>query len=333
MKALVATAAAAVLAVSGCSTPVGSSSAQPRASSTASSVEAPIEGAASATASPSASPDALSWRDIPVAPKKASAFEVILSDEALLVLDADEPYGPYMFAVFGNQVLLDDPGDNDVLTYTDGHRTGAAAIDSPEHYVEDLLQHGEELYVLQGDGDTGTHRTVQVYDRDSSGRKLTPVRILPGELVAGNAQASIHFSGPTLVGEAWGDEPVLLDGPGPLAEPTLDVADKVFTVELPGSQPLRIHTRYAPDSIDLILLDDDYAYYLAVDFDADSDSGDVGMHVYRVALSATGTDATYTLADSPSYEPSRQVQVVGGQVYQLRATDKAVEVLRLHPNP
>ncbi len=276
---------------------------------------------------------AVAWKDIPVARKKASAFDVILSDPKLLVLDADEPTGPYMFAVFGNQVLFDDPGDDDVLTYTNGRRTGGAAIDSPDDYVEDLLAHGSELYALQGDGDTDTNRKVHVYHRGASGTKLTAVRVLPGELVAGNAQAWMHFSGPNLVGEAWGDDPVLLDGAGPLAEPTFGQTAEVFTVQLPGGQPLRIHTRYAPSSIDLVLLDDDYAYYLVEDYDQDSDSEDLATYVYRVALTSTGTDATYTLAGSPGYEPSRQVQVVGGQVYQLRATDKAVQVLRLHPNP
>jgi hypothetical protein len=275
----------------------------------------------------------VAWKDIPVAQKKASSFDVILSDPKLLVLDADEPTGPYMFAVFGNQVLFDDPGDQDVLTYTNGHRTGGAAIDSPDDYVEDLLAHGSELYALQGDGDTDTNRKVHVYRRGASGKTLTAVRVLPGELVAGNAQAWMHFSGPNLVGEAWGDDPVLLDGAGPLAEPTFGQTAEVFTVQLPGGQPLRIHTRYAPGSIDLVLLDDDYAYYLVEDYDEDSDSEDLGTYVYRVALSSTGTDATYTLAGSPGYEPSRQVQVVGGHVYQLRATNKAVQVLRLHPNP
>ena len=47
-----------------------------------------------------------------------------------------------------------------------------------------------------------------------------------------------------------------------------------------------------------------------------SDSEDDGSYRYPVALSAMVTDATHTLADSASYEPSRQVQV-----------------LRLHPNP
>lgn len=290
-------------------------------------------GPPSSSTSPSVSPAAPSWKDIPVARKQASAFDVILSDPKLLVLDADEPYGPFMFAVFGNQVVLDDPGDDSVLTYTNGHRAAAAAIDSRDDYVEDLLPHGAELYVLQGDGGTGTNRKVHVYNRATSGKTLTPVRVLPGELVAGNSQASMHFSGPNLVGEAWGDEPVLLDGPGPLTEPTLGTTNKVFTVELPGSRPLRIHTRYAPDSIDLVSLDADYAYYLAEDFDASGESDDLGTYVYRVALSATGSDATYTLADSPSYEPSRKVQVVGGEVYQLRATGKSVQVLRLHPNP
>jgi len=323
---------ALVLAIllTGCTAPAVPA---PSASTIGMTPDATASPPASPSASPSANPPALEWKDIPVAQKKVSAFDVILSDTKLLVLDADEPYGPYMFAVFGDQVLLDDPGDGDVLTYTNGHRTAAATIDSPNDYPEDLLPHGSELYVLQGDGGTGTNRKVHVYRRDSSGKKLTRVRVLPGELVAGNAQASIHFSGPNLVGEAWGDEPVLLDGPGPLSEPTLDIKNKVFTVKLPGSQPLRIHTRYAPDSIDLVSLDDDYAYYLAEDFDADSDPEDAGLYVYRVALSATGTDATYTLADSPGYEPSRQVQVVDGQVYQLRATSKVVQVLRLHQNP
>jgi hypothetical protein len=142
----------------------------------------------------------------------------------------------------------------------------------------------------------------------------------------------MHFSGPNLVGEAWGDDPVLLDGAGPLAEPEFGQTATVFTVQLPGRQPLRIHTRYAPSSIDLVLLDDDYAYYLVEDYNQDSDSEDLATYVYRVALSSAGMDATYTLAGSPGYEPSRQVQVIGGEVYQLRATNKAVQVLRLHPN-
>jgi len=321
------TAALTLVLCAGCTTSTTSTTAAPTPAA-----PSPAAPSASPSASPSPSPTALAWKDIPVAPKKVSAFDVILSDPKLLILDADEPTGPYMFAIFGNQVLFDDPGDADVLTYTNGRRTGAAAIDSPDDYVEDLLPHGSELYVLQGDGGTETNRKVHVYKRDASGRTLTPVRVLPGELVAGNAQASMHFSGPNLVGEAWGDDPVLLDGAGRLAEPTFGLTRTLFTVELPGGQPLRIHTRYAPSSIDLVLLDDDYAYYLVEDYDQDSDSEDLATHVYRVALSSTGTDATYTLAGSPGYEPSRLVQVVDGQVYQLRATDRAVQVLRLHPN-
>jgi len=322
------TAALALVLCAGCTTSTTTTTVAPTPAA-----PTPAAPSASPSAVSSASPTALAWKDVPVAPRKVSAFDVILSDPKLLVLDADEPTGPYMFAVFGNQVLFDDPGDDDVLTYTDGRRTGGATIDTPDDSVEDLLPHGSELYVLQGDGGTGTNRKVHVYNRDASGRTLTPVRVLPGELVAGNAQASMHFSGANLVGEAWGDDPVLLDGSGRLAEPTFGLTATVFTVELPGGRPLRIHTRYAPSSIDLVLLDDDYAYYLVEDYDQDSDSGELATYLYRVALSSTGTDATYTLAGSPGYEPSRLVQVVDGQVYQLRATEKAVQVLRLHPNP
>jgi len=322
------TTALALLLCAGCTT-----SPPPATGAPNSTTSTPAAPSASASQSPSGSPTTVAWKDIPVAPKKVSTFDVILSDPKLLVLDADEPTGPYMFAVFGSHVLFDDPGDDDVLTYTNGRRTGGAAIDSPDDYVEDLLAHGSELYVLQGDGDTATNRKVHVYHRNASGTRLTPIRILPGELVAGNAQAWMHFSGTSLVGEAWGDEPVLLDGAGPLTEPTFGHTATAFTVQLPGSQPLRIHTRYAPGSIDLVLRDDDYAYYLVEDYDQDSDSEDLGNYVYRVALSSTGSDATYTLAGSPGYEPSRPVQVVDGQVYQLRATNTAVQVLRLHPNP
>ena len=322
------TTALALLLCAGCTTLPTPTTGTPTTSA-----PTPAAPSASPSQTPSGSPTAVAWKDIPVTPKKASAFDVILSDPKLLVLDADEPTGPYMFAVFGNQVLFDDPGDEDVLTYTNGRRTGGAAIDNPDDYVEDLLAHGSELYVLQGDGDTATNRKVHVYHRNASGKRLTPVRVLPGELVAGNAQAWMHFSGPNLVGEAWGDEPVLLDGAGPLTEPTFGQTATVFTVQLPGGQSLRIHTRYGPSSIDLVMLDDDYAYYLAEDYDEDSDSGAMATYVYRMALTAAGSDATYTLAGSPGYEPSRLVQVVDGQVYQLRATNKAVQVLRLHPNP
>jgi len=288
---------------------------------------------ASPSAGESASPTARALRDVPIAPKKASDFDVIMSDPKLLVTEPDDPWGPETFAVFGNQVVLEDSVDFGMLTYTEGRRTGRGQLDTDEWtMVDDLQARDSELYVLQGDGDTATNRKVHVYSRGAGGA-LTLVRVLPGEFIRGNGPASISFAGPNVVGSSFNDPDVLLDGPGPLPDLTLDVTKKAYTVELAGAPPLRIHTRYAPAGIDLLRLDDDYAYFFVEDYDLDSDAGDYAADVYRIALTSAGTDASYTLAASPGYVPDRQVQVFDGQVYQLRGTDKAVQVLRLHPNP
>lgn len=324
MKALIATTAAVFLAISGCTT-------TPRTSTpTAPTAAATTAGAPPASVSPPASPTALGWKDIPAATTDTSDFEVLLSDKKLLIAGGDDPWGPESFAVLGDQILVQDSTDG-IITYSDRRRTGRARLDSGD-YAEDLLVRGSELYVLQGNGAEAANRKVHVYTVDSGGA-FTPVRILPGTFLEGAGRASIHLSGDNVVG--WNSEgpEVLLDGPGPLAEPAFTLKEKVFTVTLPGAQPLRIHARYGAASIELVTRDADYAYYAVMDFDADSNSDDYTANVYRVALTSAGTDASYTLAESPSYNPVRQVQVVDGQVYQLRGIGEAVQVIRLHQHP
>jgi hypothetical protein len=255
---------------------------------------------------------------------------VVLSDKKLLIAGGDDPWGPESFAILGNHVLLQDSTDG-ILTYTEGHRTGRGKLDSGD-YAEDLLVRDSELYVLEGHNEKPANRKVHVYSLGSGGA-LTPMRVLSGTFKSGTGPASIHVSGTNVVGWSAGNPEVLLDGPGPLAEPTFTLKKKVFTVTLPGAQPLRIHARYGAASIELVTRDVDYAYYLVEDFDADSESDNYAADVYRVALTSAGTDASYTLAESPAYNPVRQVQVVEAQVYQLRGIGEAVQVVRLHESP
>lgn len=275
-------------------------------------------------ANPSTSPTSLLLRDIPLAPRKASAFDVVLSDPRLLVHDPAGLWGPETFAVLGDQVVLEDPVGDGMLTYTDGRRTGRGELDTDGWVVvDDLLARDSELYVLQGDDDTATNRKVHVY-RPGTGGALTPVRVLPGEFIRGNGPASLYFAGANVVGWSFDDPDVLLDGPGPVPEWEVDVNQATSTVALLGTARLRFHTRDPEADIQLLQLDDDDAYFLIEEADA--------AYVYGIALTPAGIDTSYTLAGCPGYNPDRQVQVVDGQVYQLRSTKNTVQVVRLHPN-
>lgn len=316
MKALLTASLALLVLLSGCTPPSAPTTPGP-ASQTAGTT--PL-------ANPSGSPSALAAKDIPLAPKQPSAFDVVLSDPGLLVRDASEPWGPMTFAVLGNTVMLEDSVDDGMITYTDGRRTGRGRLDTDGWVVvDDLLGRGSELYVLQGDGDTSTNRKVHVYSRGTGGA-LIPTRVLPGEFIRGNGPASIYFAGPNVVGWSFADPDVLLDGPGPVPEWEVDVNKKVYTVALPGTAPLRFHVRHAEAGIDLLRVDDEYAYFLV------EEQYGYAAYVYRISLTSAGSDASYTLADCPGYTPHRMVQVSDGQVFQLRSTSRTVQVLRLHPN-
>lgn len=271
---------------------------------------------------------------IPPPPTKLSKAEVVLSDPRLREPEMAKVPVANSFAVMGDRVFVDSPRSTDEFTYVDTYVKGKRVrrLAQDDHYADDLLVSNGRLFVLEGSWDDASNYQVGVYR--ASGTSLVKERVIKTSIkMDAPTPQQLRFDGTNLIVHDFGDQPVVVEGPGPArAEPDFGLEQRVITVPGAAGMPqVKIQTR-SDWRIEELGRDQRYVYYLVTD-DAE---GEFREYVYRISMNSEEPPQTYTPhpvheAGSFSTGPQRSYAVDDGKLYQFVVSDKTVKVLRLHP--
>lgn len=290
-------------------------------------------------------------------PGARSTPVVVLSDAAPVEIQSEEdPTIPDTFAVSGSTVYLDDPVHDTLRRYQAGKYSGSVSLGDVQE--SDLQVSGSTLTALEPDGTvhtfslTGTTakaiRTQSVELTTNTRPNLTPTAVAssPVEKVSdadfvpdARAEHLDQFDG-RLVVQSDDDSRSLVDASGVTRLSASSVDTEHFATTGNGFSVLnssgaivkRIVVPHTPGTIEALYSGGGYDYYQADGsyFTADGALMDQS-YVFRFTTAGEPAGA-YTLADSDTTPPNREVQIADGQVYQLVLAGKKAEVLRLSPD-
>lgn len=295
---------------------------------------------------------------VAASPGTPSAAKKLFSDKAVVDTKSYEDVkGPDAFAVAGSRVYLDNPLNGTIRTYSSGKYKGALKLSGVASI--DLQASGRALTVLDN------ANTIRTYNVKSATKavlarkeKLALGRKPPGLTMSAAEAKSLGLS--AMSGQAL-SMPITVDrisnidgnlvaelssgASATVFKPKLSAASNKASVEhfakvsggfnvldRAGSVLKKIRLPYTPETIETLYRGGGYDYYHVCDSYADtSDAGVFNGYVFKFTTGGTPA-GVYTLKNSKTYGPNREVQVSGGQVYQLLVDGGKAQVLRLAPD-